>query len=105
MSDADKAGRDKVVGWMQALGLQIVRLQPVSFDLALIDLVEHTAQQLGCSVQRMPSGAGHDAGMLALMCSTAMIFVPSVNGIGHNVKEYTPPAEVNRGANVCCRRC
>lgn len=85
---------------VEILQRSLVRLQPVSFDPAMIDLVEHTAKQLQCSVKRMPSGAGHDAGMIGLMCPTAMIFVPSVNGISHNVKEYTPPEDVNRGANI-----
>ena len=48
----------------------------------------------------MPSGAGHDAQMLARVCPTAMIFVPSANGLSHNIAEYTAPADLERGANV-----
>ena len=48
----------------------------------------------------MPSGAGHDAQMLARVCPTAMIFVPSAGGISHNVKEFTCPADLEAGANV-----
>jgi acetylornithine deacetylase/succinyl-diaminopimelate desuccinylase-like protein len=48
----------------------------------------------------MPSGAGHDAQMFAPNCPTAMIFVPSKNGISHNVAEYTAPEEVEAGANL-----
>jgi N-carbamoyl-L-amino-acid hydrolase len=48
----------------------------------------------------MPSGAGHDAQMLARVCPTAMIFVPSAGGISHNVKEFTSPADLEAGANV-----
>jgi len=48
----------------------------------------------------MPSGAGHDAQMLARVCPTAMIFVPSVGGISHNVKEYTRDADIEAGANL-----
>ena len=48
----------------------------------------------------MPSGAGHDAQMLARICPTAMIFVPSVSGISHNVREYTKPDDIDAGANV-----
>ena len=29
-----------------------------------------------------------------------MVFVPSVNGISHNVTEYTEPADIEAGGNV-----
>ncbi|MCB0980934.1 MAG: Zn-dependent hydrolase [Acidimicrobiaceae bacterium] len=78
----------------------LARFEPVEFDPASIDLVEATAQQLGLSTRRMPSGAGHDAQMLARICPTAMVFVPSVNGLSHNIAEYTHPADLTAGANV-----
>jgi N-carbamoyl-L-amino-acid hydrolase len=66
----------------------------------VIALVEDTARGLGHSVRRMPSGAGHDAQMLARVCPTGMIFVPSANGLSHNVGEHTDPADLEAGANV-----
>ena len=48
----------------------------------------------------MPSGAGHDAQMLARVCPTAMFFTPSHNGLSHNPAEYTSPADIEAGANV-----
>jgi N-carbamoyl-L-amino-acid hydrolase len=48
----------------------------------------------------MPSGAGHEAGMIAAIAPTAMIFVPSVNSLSHNVKEYTAPEDLENGTNV-----
>jgi N-carbamoyl-L-amino-acid hydrolase len=38
--------------------------------------------------------------MLARVCPTAMIFVPSVNGLSHNIAEFTETADLERGANV-----
>ena len=55
----------------------------------MVDLVERAAHELGYSTRRMPSGAGHDAQMLARVCPTAMIFVPSANGLSHNIAEHT----------------
>lgn len=78
----------------------LARFEPVAFDPKTVDLVEQTARELGFSVKRMPSGAGHDAQMLARICPAAMIFVPSVGGISHNVREYTSPEQVEAGANV-----
>jgi N-carbamoyl-L-amino-acid hydrolase len=48
----------------------------------------------------MPSGAGHDAQMLARVCPSAMIFVPSVNGISHNPAEHTDTYDLVAGANI-----
>lgn len=78
----------------------LARFEPVIFDEAVVDLVETTATELGHSVRRMPSGAGHDAQMLARVCPTAMIFTPSKDGISHNPAEYTAPKDLEAGANV-----
>jgi beta-ureidopropionase / N-carbamoyl-L-amino-acid hydrolase len=78
----------------------LARFEPVDFDPHMIDLVEATAERLGHTTRRMPSGAGHDAQMLARVCPTSMVFVPSVNGLSHNIAEYTHPADVEAGANV-----
>ncbi len=79
---------------------ELARFEPVDFAEEMIDLVEATADRLGCSTKRMPSGAGHDAQMLARMCPTSMIFVPSVDGLSHNIAEHTQPADIEAGANV-----
>jgi N-carbamoyl-L-amino-acid hydrolase len=78
----------------------LARFQPVDFDPATVDLVEATARRLGYSTRRLPSGAGHDAQMLARVCPTAMIFTPSAGGLSHNIAEYTAPDDVAAGANV-----
>jgi N-carbamoyl-L-amino-acid hydrolase len=78
----------------------LARFEPVVFDPLLVNLVEQQAQAMGCSYQRMPSGAGHDAQMLARVCPSAMIFVPSVGGLSHNVREHTEPADLQRGAQL-----
>ena len=48
----------------------------------------------------MPSGAGHDAQMFARVCPSAMIFVPSVEGISHNPSEFTSQEDVTLGSNI-----
>jgi len=79
---------------------RLARFEPVSFDTALADRIAHHAQTLGLSQQRMTSGAGHDAQMLARICPTSMIFVPSVGGISHNPAEHTAQEDLIAGANV-----
>ena len=78
----------------------LARFRPVEFDAQTVDLVEATARRLGYSTWRLPSGAGHDAQMLARICPTAMIFTPSAGGLSHNIAEYTAPEDVAAGANV-----
>ncbi len=78
----------------------LVRFEPVIFHDRVIDMVESAARARGDSVQRMPSGAGHDAQMLARMCPSGMIFVPSHKGLSHNVNEHTDEADLVAGANI-----
>ena len=78
----------------------LARFEPVVFDPDVVTAVETTAHRLGYSSMRMPSGAGHDAQMLARVCPTAMIFTPSVNGLSHNPAEFTDAADLAAGANV-----
>lgn len=78
----------------------LARFEPVAFDPATVDLVEATARRLGHSTRRLPSGAGHDAQMLARVCPTAMIFTPSAGGLSHNIAEYTHPDDITAGADV-----
>jgi N-carbamoyl-L-amino-acid hydrolase len=79
---------------------RLARFEPVAFDPAMVAMVERAARARGRSVRRMTSGAGHDAQMLARVCPTAMIFVPSAGGISHNVREFTAPADIAAGAEI-----
>ncbi|MEA2886767.1 MAG: beta-ureidopropionase / N-carbamoyl-L-amino-acid hydrolase [Bradyrhizobium sp.] len=56
---------------------------------------------------RMPSGAGHDAQVLATIMPAGMMFVPSIGGISHHWSENTDDADIVTGAHVfveACRR-
>lgn len=75
---------------------------PVAFDPTLVARIEAAAHARGHRLRRMPSGAGHDAQMFAPNCPTAMVFVPSREGLSHNITEYTEPAQLVAGAQVLC---
>ena len=64
------------------------------------EIIETSAQGLGLSIHRMPSGAGHDAQSIALFAPVGMIFVPSVAGVSHAPDEHTIPQDIVNGANV-----
>jgi N-carbamoyl-L-amino-acid hydrolase len=78
----------------------LARFEPVAFPGEIVSLVETTARKLGFSCRRLPSGAGHDAQMMARLCPSGMIFVPSVGGLSHNVNEETKPEHLHAGAEV-----
>ncbi|MBI9043194.1 MAG: M20 family metallo-hydrolase [Anaerolineaceae bacterium] len=48
----------------------------------------------------MSSGAAHDAQMLAAVCATGLIFVPSEDGASHSPREYTRDEDCVNAANL-----
>lgn len=73
---------------------------PVTLSGKIIGALEEAAQALGYPYRLMPSGAGHDAMYMAEVAETGMIFVPSREGISHNVAEYTAVEDIARGAEL-----
>ena len=95
----------KIVELADAEGVSIssrvlARFEPVEFDAQLTGLIAELAQHHNRSVMLMPSGAGHDAQMLARVCPTTMIFTPSVQGISHNPAEFTNADDLVAGTNI-----
>jgi N-carbamoyl-L-amino-acid hydrolase len=62
--------------------------------------VGRSAERLGLATLTMPSGAGHDAQMMARLSPMGMIFVPSVRGISHSPLEFSRWDDCARGADV-----
>ena len=62
--------------------------------------IERASDALALKHTRLPSGAGHDAQMMARLGPMGMIFVPSVGGISHSPKELTSWEDCARGADV-----
>ena len=65
-------------------------------DGALLDRLEDAARAVGAPVRRLPSGAGHDAAVLASAgLPAAMLFVRSLaGGVSHAPEEASDPADV-----------
>ena len=94
------------VGTEEELGVEVSvthRKPPVALDRGLQDTLIEAAEAEGASYRRMPSGAGHDAMVLAHHVPAAMVFVPSRGGISHSPDEYTPPEQCELGARVLTR--
>ncbi len=69
------------------------------FQSALQEAAERHAPGL---YQAMPSGAGHDAQILAKVLPSAMLFVPSIGGISHHYAENTCDEDIVLGCQVFC---
>ena len=52
--------------------------------------------------QDMPSGAGHDAQILASVMPSAMLFIPSIGGISHHYAENSTDEDIVLGCQVMC---
>src|SRR5712675_2534945 len=81
---------------------------PAIMDAAFQQAIEAaSATFAGGRSVRMPSGAGHDAQILATIMPAGMLFVPSIGGISHHWSENTGDADIVTGAEVfveACRR-
>jgi N-carbamoyl-L-amino-acid hydrolase len=81
---------------------------PALMDAAFQHAIETASLAVaGGKSLRMPSGAGHDAQILATIMPASMMFVPSIGGISHHWSENTDDADIVAGAEVfveACRR-
>jgi N-carbamoyl-L-amino-acid hydrolase len=64
------------------------------------EAIERAAEKLGLGSRRLPSGAGHDAQMMATLGAMGMIFTPSIGGVSHSPRELTRWDDCARGAEM-----
>jgi N-carbamoyl-L-amino-acid hydrolase len=76
------------------------RSAPVLTDPGLRGVIANAAESLGLSWQAMPSGAGHDAQVIAALAPVGMIFVPSKDGVSHAPGEDSDVQALVAGADV-----
>jgi N-carbamoyl-L-amino-acid hydrolase len=77
------------------------RSVPKTMDAGFQNALEHAAERHASGLHvRMPSGAGHDAQVLAERMKSAMLFVPSIGGISHHYAENTKDADIVLGCQV-----
>lgn len=108
LADAERALHQDLARITSDSGCRIeviaeTRSQPVATDTALREVIDESAADLGLSRMTLPSGAGHDALMVADIAPVAMIFVPSIGGASHVPHEDTAEADLVAGARVLLR--
>lgn len=74
----------------------------VHFDKTCIGCIKEASDELFGEDESLAiiSGAGHDSGLTAAKVPTAMIFIPSRDGVSHNFEEYSTPEQVADGFQV-----
>ena len=78
----------------------IRRSTPALCDPALMAALETAAERHAPGAwQHLPSGAGHDAQVMAEVMPSAMLFTPSIGGISHHWAEDTAETDLA----ICCR--
>lgn len=78
--------------------------QPMPMDPGLVALLEEAAEATAPGRwRRMPSGALHDANIVAGFLPTAMVFAPSIGGISHSFEEDTGPEDLILAAQTAAR--
>jgi N-carbamoyl-L-amino-acid hydrolase len=88
------------VGPAEALVAETFTAPPLAFDRSAIESIAAAAQALGLAWTVMPSGAFHDAQLVAGVAPSAMVFVPSLHGISHNPAEFTAAPQLAAGTRV-----
>jgi N-carbamoyl-L-amino-acid hydrolase len=88
----ERAGRDGTEVAVTAESLSA----EVTFDTAL---ASRLSAMLG-DAPILPTGAGHDAGVLSAQVPTAMLFVRNPTGISHSPAERAEPADCAAGVDA-----
>jgi N-carbamoyl-L-amino-acid hydrolase len=104
----DAGLRDIVAGhaWRGRMELQpLFARAPTRFPQAMLDVVAQACDRASTMAGKPPavrltSGAFHDAMYLADHCPTAMIFVPSKDGLSHNAAEETAHEDLVLGGRA-----
>lgn len=70
----------------------------VHFDSTLTQALAGSVRKQVPDVPLLPTGAGHDAGVLAAVVPTGMLYVRNPSGISHSPEEFVEDADADAGA-------
>ncbi len=79
---------------------QLCNDEPVALSERIIATLRETADEAALANVLMPSGAGHDAMNMARLTETGMIFIPSINGVSHNIAECSHMEDICTGTDL-----
>lgn len=73
---------------------------PVPMSDEIVDCLKNVCERGNINYRVMHSGAGHDSQLLAKYVPTAMLFVPSKDGVSHNPAEHTDSGYLEKGVRA-----
>ncbi len=77
-----------------------LRAAPVPISADMADLVARACEMAGVAPLRLPSGAGHDAQIMAHITQPAMLFVRCRGGVSHSPAEGVDSADIGVAARA-----
>ena len=108
MLDAFEAEVDRLVNEVRSRDQATVEMSPSRERIAPVKMDETLRVHLESAAQKhvpgqwveMPSGAYHDAGVMAALLPTAMLFIPSIGGVSHDFSENSHDEDIVIGCQV-----
>ena len=76
------------------------KTDPVLIPEKIMDMMKEESEKLGYAYMTLPSGAGHDAQIVASVAEPGMIFIPCEDGISHSPEERIKWEDLDKGANL-----
>lgn len=80
--------------------VELTNDEPVILDDQVINTLESVAKNLEIPYAKMHSGAGHDTMNMADITRAGMMFIPSEDGISHNIEEFSKMDDICLGAEI-----
>ncbi|GGK79602.1 M20 family metallo-hydrolase [Ornithinimicrobium pekingense] len=87
------AARDNLVINVKDFDVRPIR----HFPTAGVELAESVVEGLGLTSRRVQTMAGHDSVALNTMVPSAMLFIPSVDGVSHCEREFSTDEDMVKG--------
>lgn len=79
---------------------EVSYIEPVACAPMVVETIADQAKRMDLKCLRMPSGAAHDAQVVATFAPVGMIFVPSRGGQSHSPAEWTAWHDIEAGVNL-----
>lgn len=104
-----KAARAKLLENIDALAREHdIKVNVRDFDIrpirrfpeAGLELADKVAANLGLSVRRIQTMAGHDSVAMNTVAPSVMLFIPSVDGVSHCEREFSTDADMVAGVDM-----
>jgi len=101
--EADLEGMAREVAATRGLEFShklVDKTEPISIPERIKLLLKQECEKLGFSSMNLPSGAGHDAQILAEVTDSGMIFIPCEDGNSHSPDENIEWEDLEKAANL-----